>query len=71
MKLRGTLLWALSSMVLATIPQARASATTAFDASSDPAQYVNPFVGTQNGGSTFPGADVPFGMVQWSPDTLD
>jgi len=23
-----------------------------------------------NGGETFPGADVPFGMVQWSPDTV-
>jgi predicted alpha-1,2-mannosidase len=25
---------------------------------------------TSGGGNTFPGADVPFGMVQWSPDTL-
>src|ERR1022692_2189137 len=25
---------------------------------------------TSSGGNTFPGADVPFGMVQWSPDTL-
>ncbi|MGH9105018.1 MAG: GH92 family glycosyl hydrolase, partial [Acidimicrobiales bacterium] len=24
---------------------------------------------TSGGGNTFPGADVPFGMVQWSPDT--
>jgi predicted alpha-1,2-mannosidase len=35
---------------------------------------VDPFVGTSGtpiGGpiDTFPGADVPFGMVQWSPDT--
>ena len=46
----------------------------------DPAQYVNPFVGTKAGGpdfghgggagNTFPGADAPFGMVQWSPDTV-
>ncbi len=36
---------------------------------SGEAQYVNPFIGTTNGGETFPGADVPFGMVQWSPDT--
>jgi putative alpha-1,2-mannosidase len=35
----------------------------------DPAQYVNPFVGTEGDGNTFPGATVPFGMVQWSPDT--
>jgi len=32
-------------------------------------QYVNPFTGTSGQGNTFPGADVPFGMVQWSPDT--
>ena len=32
-------------------------------------QYVNPFTGTSGQGTTFPGADVPFGMVQWSPDT--
>ncbi len=25
--------------------------------------------GTANGGNTFPGAVVPFGMIQWSPDT--
>jgi predicted alpha-1,2-mannosidase len=36
---------------------------------ADPASLVNPFIGTSNGGDTFPGADVPFGMVQWSPDT--
>jgi len=36
---------------------------------SDPAALVNPFIGTTHGGNTFPGADVPFGMVQWSPDT--
>ena len=31
--------------------------------------YVNPFVGTKNMGHTFPGATVPFGMVQLSPET--
>src|SRR3954465_11317186 len=46
----------------------------------DLTQYVNPFIGTDNsnspnpvpggaGGSTYPGAVVPFGMVQFSPDT--
>ncbi len=25
---------------------------------------------TSAGGNTFPGADVPFGMMQWSPDTM-
>ncbi|MEI7726967.1 MAG: GH92 family glycosyl hydrolase [Bacteroidota bacterium] len=31
--------------------------------------YVNPFIGTGGHGHTFPGASVPFGMVQLSPDT--
>ncbi|MET7283274.1 GH92 family glycosyl hydrolase [Kribbella sp. NPDC005582] len=47
---------------------------------SDPAQYVNPLVGTKDGGpdfgdgggraNTYPGAVAPFGMLQWSPDTV-
>lgn len=32
-------------------------------------QYVNPFIGTQRMGHTYPGATVPFGSVQLSPDT--
>lgn len=49
-------------------------------AAADPARYVNTFNGTQPGaqdfgtgggaGNTFPGAVVPFGMAQFSPDTL-
>lgn len=31
--------------------------------------YVNPFVGTDGHGHTFPGAILPFGFVQVSPDT--
>ncbi|MDG5798884.1 GH92 family glycosyl hydrolase [Marinilabiliaceae bacterium ANBcel2] len=30
--------------------------------------YVNPFMGTEGEGNTYPGATVPFGMVQLSPD---
>ena len=33
------------------------------------ANYVDPFIGTGGHGHTFPGAVVPFGMVQLSPDT--
>src|SRR3954469_18506424 len=32
-------------------------------------KYVNPFIGTSATGHTFPGATVPFGMVQLSPET--
>lgn len=42
---------------------------------ADLAAHVNPFAGTRpgprtfGGGHNFPGAALPFGMVQWSPDT--
>jgi predicted alpha-1,2-mannosidase len=36
----------------------------------DLASLVDTRTWTTAGGNTFPGADVPFGMVQWSPDTL-
>jgi putative alpha-1,2-mannosidase len=34
-----------------------------------PASWVNPLIGATNGGNVFPGAVVPFGMVQFSPET--
>ncbi|WP_080044901.1 GH92 family glycosyl hydrolase [[Actinomadura] parvosata] len=47
---------------------------------ADLASYVNPFMGTKDGGPdfghgggagmNFPGAALPFGMMQWSPDTV-
>ncbi|WP_052684530.1 GH92 family glycosyl hydrolase [Lentzea aerocolonigenes] len=42
---------------------------------TDPVSLVDPMIGTGNGGETvgqinnFPGPAVPFGMLQWSPDT--
>lgn len=38
-------------------------------AQMDYSQYVDPFIGTGGHGHTFPGATLPFGMVQCSPDT--
>ena len=37
--------------------------------SQDFAKHVNPFIGTDGHGHTFPGATLPYGMVQLSPDT--
>jgi len=34
-----------------------------------PAQYVNTFIGTGGHGHTYPGATMPFGMMQLGPDT--
>jgi len=36
---------------------------------NDFSKYVDPFIGTGGHGHTFPGATLPFGMVQLSPDT--
>jgi predicted alpha-1,2-mannosidase len=44
---------------------------------ANPVEHVDTLIGTGNGGETvgeinnFPGASVPFGMVQYSPDTVD
>ncbi|MBA3354445.1 MAG: hypothetical protein H0U18_00595, partial [Pyrinomonadaceae bacterium] len=33
--------------------------------------YADPFVGTENGGNIVPGAQIPFGFVHVSPDTVN
>jgi predicted alpha-1,2-mannosidase len=56
-----------SSVPSATV--APTPAATAFNpAALDVLQYVDPLIGTGGHGHTFPGAVVPFGMVQLSPD---
>jgi predicted alpha-1,2-mannosidase len=42
---------------------------TPLSGQQDLTRYVNPFIGTAGHGHTFPGAIVPYGMVQLSPDT--
>ncbi|WP_163506987.1 GH92 family glycosyl hydrolase [Fodinicola acaciae] len=69
-----------ASLMLTAAPAAATPARAGATAVNDPAQYVNTFVGTKPGatdfgngggaGNTFPGADAPFGMLQWSPDTV-
>jgi predicted alpha-1,2-mannosidase len=60
---------------------APSAASTPVPLVTDPASLVNPLIGTgvatagngsggiAGGGDTFPGPDMPFGMIQWSPDT--
>ncbi|BBB00326.1 putative secreted protein [Actinacidiphila reveromycinica] len=50
---------------LAAVP----AAADAASAPSAPAALVAPLAGTAAGGGTYPGATVPFGMVQFSPNT--
>src|SRR4030095_8018165 len=38
-------------------------------AQQDLTRYVDPLIGTGGHGHTYPGATMPFGMVQLSPDT--
>lgn len=45
------------------------SSCTAPTSVKDYSAYVNPFIGTGGHGHTFPGAVVPHGMIQPSPDT--
>ena len=52
----------LPVFLLATAASLAQSVATPYDA-------VNPIIGTDGGGNTFPGATLPFGMMQWSPDT--
>jgi putative alpha-1,2-mannosidase len=45
------------------------SATAQTKSSEKLVQYVKPIVGTQRMGHVYPGATVPFGAVQLSPET--
>jgi len=58
---------ALALTALPVLPAGPATAAGAADAAL--VDLVNPFIGSQNEGNTYPGASLPFGMVQLSPDT--
>jgi predicted alpha-1,2-mannosidase len=59
---------ALAAKSKVAIP-AGASDQAAVASVSNPATMVDTRTWTSGGGNTFPGAVVPFGMTQWSPDT--
>ncbi|GAB3020680.1 GH92 family glycosyl hydrolase [Bowmanella dokdonensis] len=61
-----SLLLGLASLALSCAGCSATQTVTSPD--QDPLQYVDPFIGTGGHGHTFPGALVPFGMVQLSPD---
>jgi predicted alpha-1,2-mannosidase len=58
MKIRNTLFIVLTASISASAQK-----------QSNLIQYVKPIIGTQRMGHTYPGATVPFGMVQLSPET--
>jgi predicted alpha-1,2-mannosidase len=52
------------------MPAGAKNSSTVNQPIADVAQLVDTRTWTSGGGNTFPGADVPFGMTQWSPDTM-
>lgn len=70
--------WSKRAVSLAAILGLAATAVTGAIAASPAAanelddvsltSYVNPFIGTKDDGNTYPGAAMPFGMIQFSPD---
>ncbi|MBL1084188.1 GH92 family glycosyl hydrolase [Streptomyces actinomycinicus] len=62
------LLAALLTAAGVTAPPALAAAASPTGLVKDPTPYVDPLIGTRNGGDVFPGAVVPFGMLSWSPE---
>lgn len=65
--------WALNTVAVISLLTAMPMLTHTEESSAiqvnDVTQWVDPFIGTGGDGHTFPGAVVPFGMVQLSPDT--
>src|SRR5262249_31307690 len=55
---------------VAQLPAGAKNHATVTSPVANPATTVDTRTWTSGGGNTFPGADVPFGMVQWSPDTM-
>jgi predicted alpha-1,2-mannosidase len=62
-----TSLLGLAALPLQSLDSAAAASAPALV--DDPASLVNPLIGTSGAVNTFPGPDVPFGMMQWGPDT--
>ncbi len=63
--LRGSV---VSRAVVGGLATAAVLVSSALAAGIDRAALVNPLVATTNGGNVFPGATMPFGMVQFSPE---
>lgn len=59
----------LAVLPLPAIGSAQAASAAAPGFVKDPASLVNPLIGTSGAVDTFPGPDMPAGMMQWGPDT--
>lgn len=63
------LVFAAACALACTVAAAAQKPQPAQQGTGDLARHVNPFIGTGGHGHTFPGAVVPFGGIQPSPDT--
>ncbi|MGW7265044.1 GH92 family glycosyl hydrolase [Streptomyces sp. NPDC054842] len=61
--IRSAALAVTSALALAVPSPAVAAARPA----DRPVSYVDPLIGSANGGNTYPGATLPYGMIAWSP----
>lgn len=68
-RLRASAVAAVTALLTASVAALPALPAQAAADTGDLTHLVNPFIGSQNDGNTYPGAAVPFGMVQLSPDT--
>jgi predicted alpha-1,2-mannosidase len=68
MRFRPTSLLLAAVLAVGGATPALAATTAPPDLVKDPATYVDPLIGTRNGGNVFPGAVTPFGMLSWSPE---
>ncbi|MHB9854245.1 GH92 family glycosyl hydrolase [Streptomyces krungchingensis] len=64
----SSVLLAVALTVAGATPALAAPRSDPPDLVRDPTTYVDPLIGTKNGGNVFPGAVVPFGMLSWSPE---
>ncbi|MGW7419038.1 GH92 family glycosyl hydrolase [Streptomyces sp. NPDC054813] len=59
----------MAALPLQAVGSAQAAGNATPPLVKDPASLVNPLIGTSGAVDTFPGPDMPAGMVQWGPDT--
>ncbi|MFE2845240.1 GH92 family glycosyl hydrolase [Streptomyces scopuliridis] len=63
----GGVVAALAGIVASLAVGTTADAASSAEAVRQPVAYVDPLIGSANGGNTYPGANLPFGMIAWSP----
>lgn len=63
----GGVVAALAGLLASLAVGTTADAASAVTQVRHPVEYVDPLIGSAGGGNTYPGANLPFGMIAWSP----